>query len=82
MGIAVDERVPPGFAELIIGLTVAGMITMAGNVSGASLHPAWTFGPYVMNFILGGPDLWAFFPIYIVCIFARALLAVVIYDRI
>ena len=45
MGVAVDERAPPGFAGLIIGLTVAGMITMAGNITGASLNPARTFGP-------------------------------------
>jgi glycerol uptake facilitator protein len=82
MGIAVDERAPPGFAGLIIGLTVAGMITMAGNISGASLNPARTFGPYLMDFLLGGSNLWAFFPIYIIGPVIGALGAAFFYDRI
>jgi glycerol uptake facilitator protein len=82
MGVAVDERAPPGFAGLIIGLTVAGMITMAGNISGASLNPARTFGPYVMDFLLGGSNLWAFFPVYIIGPVIGAVLAAVFYDRI
>jgi glycerol uptake facilitator protein len=82
MGVAVDKRAPPGFAGLIIGLTVAGMITMAGNISGASLNPARTFGPYLMDLILGGANLWAFFPIYVVGPIIGALLAAFFYDRI
>jgi len=82
MGAAVDPRAPPGFAGLVIGLTVAGMITMAGNISGASLNPARTFGPYAMDFLLGGQNLWGFFPIYIIGPVAGAVLAAVFYDRI
>jgi len=82
MGVAVDKRAPPGFAGLIIGLTVAGMITMAGNISGASLNPARTFGPYVMDFLLGGSNLWVYFPIYIIGPVIGAVVAAVFYDRI
>jgi glycerol uptake facilitator protein len=82
MGVAVDERAPPGFAGLIIGLTVAGMITATGNIAGASLNPARTFGPYVMDFLLGGSNLWAFFPIYIIGPVIGALSAAFFYDRI
>jgi len=82
MGSAVDERAPPGFAGLIIGLTVAGMITMAGNISGASLNPARTFGPFLMDALLGGPSLWGFFPIYIIGPVLGAVIAAVFYDRI
>jgi glycerol uptake facilitator protein len=82
MGVAVDSRAPQGFAGLVIGLTVAGMITMAGNISGASLNPARTFGPYLMDFLLGGPSLWAYFPIYILGPVIGAVLAAVFYDRI
>lgn len=82
MGVAVDQRAPPGFAGLIIGLTVAGMITMAGNISGASLNPARTFGPYVMDFLSGGPNLWIYFPIYLIGPVIGAVLAAVFYDRI
>jgi glycerol uptake facilitator protein len=82
MGVAVDERAPPGFAGLIIGLTVAGMITATGNIAGASLNPARTFGPYAMDFLLGGSNLWGFFPIYIIGPVIGAVLAAVFYDRI
>ena len=82
MGVAVDKRAPPGFAGLIIGLTVAGMITMAGNISGASLNTARTFGPYVMDFVLGGSNLWMYFPIYILGPVIGAVVAAVFYDRI
>ena len=60
MGVALDTQAPPGFAGLIIGLTVAGMITATGNIAGASLNPARTFGPYIMAWTLGGPNLWLF----------------------
>ena len=82
MGVAVDNRAPSGFAGLIIGLTVAGLITMAGNISGASLNTARTFGPYVMDFLLGGPNLWVYLPIYILGPVIGAVVAAVFYDRI
>lgn len=80
MGIAVDERAPPGWAGLIIGLTVAGIITTTGNIAGASLNPARTFGPFLGDYILGQNSLWQFFPIYIVGPIAGALIAAFLYD--
>jgi len=82
MGVAVDKRAPPGFAGLIIGLTVGGMITATGNIAGASLNTARTFGPYLIDFIMGGPNLWVYFPIYIIGPIAGAILAAVFYDKI
>jgi len=80
MGVAVDERAPPGFAGLIIGLTVGGIITTTGNIAGASLNPARTFGPYLGDYLLGGSSLWHFYPIYIVGPVAGALAAAFVYD--
>ena len=80
MGVAVDNRAPPGFAGLIIGLTVAGMITTLGNISGASLNPARTFGPYLIDSVLGGPALWQYFPIYIIGPIVGAVAAAFFYD--
>lgn len=80
MGVAVDERAPPGFAGLIIGLTVGGIITTTGNIAGASLNPARTFGPYLGDYILAGNNLWSFYPVYIVGPIAGALIAAFAYD--
>ncbi|MDD5143587.1 MIP/aquaporin family protein [Methanoregula sp.] len=82
MGTAVDKKAPAGFAGLVIGLSVTAMITSTGNIAGASLNPARTFGPYLMDFLLGGSNLWGFFPIYIIGPVAGALLAAFFYDRI
>jgi glycerol uptake facilitator protein len=82
MGVAVDTRAPPGLAGLVIGLTLGGMITVTGNIAGASLNPARTFGPFLMDMLLGGSNLWAFFPIYIVGPVIGAVLAAVFYDQV
>lgn len=82
MGVAVDQRAPPGFAGLVIGLTVAGMITMAGNITGASLNTARTFGPYLADSLLGGSNLWVYFPIYVVGPICGAVAAALFYTKI
>ncbi len=47
-----------------------------------SLNTARTFGPYLINSVLGGPNLWIYFPIYIIGPIVGAVLAVLFYDRI
>ncbi len=79
MGVAVDERAPPGFAGLVIGLTVGGIITTIGNITGSSLNPARTFGPYLVDSMFG-INLWQFFPIYIIGPIAGAVAAAFLYD--
>ncbi|MDD3932939.1 MIP/aquaporin family protein [Methanoculleus sp. UBA303] len=80
MGAAVDERATPGFAGLAVGLAVAGIITATGNLTGASLNPARTFGPYLGDWLLAGQNLWALFPIYIIGPIIGAVLAAFLYD--
>lgn len=80
MGAAVDERATPGFAGLTVGLAVAGIITTIGNLTGASLNPARTFGPYLGDWLLGGESLWGFFPIYIIGPIVGAVIAALLYD--
>ena len=80
MGVAVDRRAPPGLAGIVIGLTVAGVITTTGNIAGASLNPARTFGPYLVDALLGGPNLWVHLPIYIVGPVVGAVGAAFLYD--
>lgn len=66
MGVAVDKKAEPGVAGITIGMTVAAVIAVLGAFTGASINPARTFGPYLMDMILGGQNLWAYFPIYLV----------------
>lgn len=80
MGAAVDKKASPGFAGLVIGFTVAGVIVTLGNVSGASLNPARTFGPYLGDLLLAGTNLWAFFPIYVIGPILGAVCAAFFYD--
>jgi len=79
MGVAVDERAPPGFAGLVIGLTVGGIIITIGNITGSSLNPARTFGPYVVDSVFG-INLWQFFPIYVIGPIIGAVTAAFLYD--
>jgi len=46
------------------------------------VNPARTFGPYLMDRLLGGSNLWAFFPIYILGPVAGAVVAAVFYDQV
>jgi glycerol uptake facilitator protein len=61
---------------------VAADITVTGNVTGASLNPARTFGPYLADSLFGGPNLWWQFPIYVIGPIVGALVAAFLYDYI
>jgi glycerol uptake facilitator protein len=80
MGVAVDQKAPSGFAGLVIGLTVGGVITTTGNIAGASLNTARTFGPYIGDWLLGNTSLWFYFPIYIIGPILGAVAAAFAYD--
>ncbi len=82
MGAAVDKRSLPGFAGISIGFTVVAVITTIGNITGASINPARTFGPYLGDLVLGGTNLWNYFPIYVIGPIVGAVLAAFIYDYI
>lgn len=82
MGVAVDRRAPQGWAGLIIGLTVGGLITTLGNISGCGINPARTFGPYLINGLVGGPNLWPYFWAYLVGPIIGAIVAVLIYSAV
>lgn len=82
MGVAVDRRAPGQFAGFAIGMVVTVNIIVTGNITGSSLNPARTFGPYLVDTLFGGPSLWNFFPIYIIGPIAGALVAAFLYDYI
>ncbi|MEZ5336175.1 MAG: aquaporin [Methanolobus sp.] len=64
MGSAVDKERQQVFASLAIGLVVAADVIVVGNITGSSLNPARTFGPYLADFLMGGTNFWWQFPIH------------------
>ncbi|MGZ4925836.1 MAG: MIP/aquaporin family protein [Halobacteriota archaeon] len=79
MAVAVDKRATPGFAGLIIGLSVTASLTFISNLTGGSINPARTFGPYLALTLLGGNNLWSQFPIYVIGPIVGAVVAAVVY---
>jgi glycerol uptake facilitator protein len=79
MAVAVDKRATPGFAGLIIGLSVTTSLTLISNLTGGSINPARTFGPYLALTLLGGNNLWAEFPIYVIGPIVGAVVAAIVY---
>lgn len=83
MGAAVDQRAPKGWAGLVIGLVVAGIIVTLGNVSGAGINPARTFGPVLIDaFVPNAPRLWGHFLGYALAPIIGAVVAVYLYDAV
>jgi len=79
MGVAVDKKSEPGFAGISIGFTVTAVITVLGAFTGASINPARTFGPYLVDLLAGGANLWAYYPIYLIGPILGAIAAALLY---
>jgi glycerol uptake facilitator protein len=65
-GAAVDGRAPSGFAGIIIGFIVYGIIILVGPITGAALNPARQIGPEILQLIIGAKtNLGALLPVYV-----------------
>jgi glycerol uptake facilitator protein len=82
MALAIDRRAPVGFAGLVVGLAVACEIMVIGPISGGSVNPARTFGPYLATEIFGGSTPWSQFWIYWAGPLVGGALAAFAYDLI
>ncbi|MFD1537025.1 MIP/aquaporin family protein [Nonomuraea guangzhouensis] len=80
MALAVDRRAPSGWAGWMIGLAVACEIFLIGPLTGGSINPARTFGPYLTTTLFGGNAPWALYGVYVAGPIIGAVLAVVVYD--
>lgn len=80
MALAVDRRAPTGWAGWMIGLAVACEIFVLGPLTGGSVNPARTFGPYLTTSVFGGSAPWALYGVYVAGPIIGAVLAVVVYD--
>ncbi len=76
----VNKRVSASVAGLIVGLSVTASLTLISNLTGGSINPARTFGPYLADTLLGGANLWYYFPIYIIGPILGALIAAFVYN--
>jgi glycerol uptake facilitator protein len=79
-GVAVDPRATPGWAGLIIGLVVAGIIYVVGPVTGASLNPARSFGPVLIQALFGGVAKFDQYWVYLVGPVVGGLVGALAYD--
>lgn len=77
---ATDEGAP-NWAPLGIALTLAGIILALGNVSGASVNPARTFGPSLVSLVFNTAS-FNYYWIYVVGPVLGALLASELYRTI
>ncbi|GLW10233.1 porin [Microtetraspora sp. NBRC 13810] len=82
MALAVDRRAPPGWAGFVIGLAVACEIFVLGPLTGGSVNPARTFGPYLTTSVFGGDAPWSLYGVYVAGPVAGAVLAVLVYDQV
>ena len=65
-GAAVDGRAPAGFAGIIIGFIVYGIIILVGPITGAALNPARQIGPEILGLLIGAKtNLDQLLPVYI-----------------
>jgi len=65
-GAAVDGRAPAGFAGIIIGFVVYGIIILVGPITGAALNPARQLGPELIQGLIGATTKWEQLPVYII----------------
>jgi glycerol uptake facilitator protein len=61
----IHRKAVAGFAGLAIGLVVFAIIIPVAPVTGASINPARTFGPMLVQQIAGGQVKWSQLPVYL-----------------
>ena len=61
----IHHKAPAGFAGLAIGLVVFAAIIPVAPTTGASINPARTFGPMLVQQLAGGSVNWGQLPVYL-----------------
>src|SRR5215469_14929778 len=79
-GVAVDPRSPIGWAGLVIGLIVAGIIFVVGPVTGAALNPARAFGTVFVQALYGGKSFYNQYFVYVIGPVVGGALGAFVYD--
>lgn len=79
---AIHKAAPSGFAGLAIGMAVFAAIIPVAPATGASINPARTFGPMLVQQIAGGSVQWGQLPVYLLAEFVGGLAAGFLYGLI
>ncbi|HEU4423677.1 MAG TPA: MIP/aquaporin family protein [Pilimelia sp.] len=75
----IDRRASTGFAGLAIGMAVFAAIIPVAPATGASINPARTVGPMLVQQVAGGTVEWGQLPVYILAELAGAAAAGLVY---
>jgi glycerol uptake facilitator protein len=79
-GAAVDGRAPAGFAGIVIGFIVYGIIILVGPITGAALNPARQIGPEFIETLIGSATNWGQILVYIAGPVAGGLVGAFAYE--
>ncbi|HZC78368.1 MAG TPA: aquaporin, partial [Ktedonobacterales bacterium] len=71
---------PSGWAGLVIGLIVAGIIFVVGPVTGAALNPARAFGTVFVQALMGGKSFYGQYYVYVIGPVVGGALGGLVYD--
>jgi glycerol uptake facilitator protein len=75
----IHHKAPAGFAGVAIGLVVFAAIIPVAPATGASINPARTFGPMLVQQIAGGTVQWEQIPVYLAAEFLAGVVAALAY---
>jgi glycerol uptake facilitator protein len=73
------RKAAAGFAGVAIGLVVFAAIIPVAPATGASINPARTFGPMLVQQIAGGTVKWEQLPVYLAAEFLAGAVAALAY---
>jgi glycerol uptake facilitator protein len=78
----IHRKASAGFAGLAIGLVVFAAIIPVAPATGASINPARTFGPMLVQQIAGGTVEWSQLPVYLSAELLAGVVAAFVYGAI
>lgn len=76
----IHRKAAAGFAGLAIGLVVFAAIIPVAPATGASINPARTFGPMLVQQLAGGSVKWGQLPVYLVAELLAGAVAALLYE--
>lgn len=71
----IHRKAAPGFAGIVIGFIVFAAIIPVAPITGASINPARTTGPMLVQSLMGGTVHWEQWPVYVIAELAAGVAA-------